>query len=158
MRCECNTHPPSPTYLFFCRKLREYSACSYWSTAERCDNRQRTSIGRHAERTGNLLLFVDRRIIEGYQRVLYPVNRAYTCQFFSFSYSLLGNEPISGSHFSSFLHILPLKQYNGWKFQRKAWKDKLFYSKCLWITRIASGESIWGSWSKKDILLKNQRI
>ena len=113
MRCECNTHLPSPTNLFFCRKLREYSARSYWSTAERCDNRQRTSIGRHAERTGNLLLFVDRRIIEGYQRVLYPVNRAYTCQIFSFSYSLLGNEPIGGSHFSSFLHILPLKQYKG---------------------------------------------
>ncbi len=54
--------PPSPTHLFSCRKLREYSARSYWSTAERCDNRQRTSIGRHAERSGNLLLFVDRRM------------------------------------------------------------------------------------------------
>ncbi len=28
--------------------------------------------------------------------------------------SLTGWEPISGSHFSSFLQILPLKQYNGW--------------------------------------------
>ncbi len=93
--------------------LFSFLAVSYWSTAERCDNRQHTSIGRHAERTGNLLLFVDRRIIEGYQRVLHPVNRAYTCQIFSFSYSL-GNEPISGSHFSSFLLILPLKQYKGW--------------------------------------------
>ncbi len=26
----------------------------------------------------------------------------------------MDNEPISGSHFSSFLHILPLKLYNGW--------------------------------------------
>jgi hypothetical protein len=43
----------------------------------------------------------------------YPVNRAYTHKFLQFSYSLLGNEPIRGSHFSSFLHILPLKQYNG---------------------------------------------
>ncbi len=89
-------------YWFLCRKLREYSARSYWSTAEPCDNRQRTSIGRQAEKTGNLLLFVDSQIIEGSQRILYPVSRAYTCQIFSFSYSLLGNEPISRSHFSSF--------------------------------------------------------
>ena len=41
-----------------------------------------------------------------------PCNRAYTHKILQFSYSLLGNEPIRGSHFSSFLHILPLKQYN----------------------------------------------
>ena len=39
------------------------------------------------------------------KRVSYPVNRAYTHKILQFSYSLLGNEPISGSHFSSFLHI-----------------------------------------------------
>jgi hypothetical protein len=53
--------PPSPTNLFFCRKLREYSARSYWSTAKPYENQQCTSIGRHAERTGNPLLFVDRQ-------------------------------------------------------------------------------------------------
>ncbi len=47
------------------------------------------------------------------KRASYPVNRAYTHKILLFSYSLLGNEPIKGSHFSSFLHILPLKQYNG---------------------------------------------
>jgi hypothetical protein len=127
MRCECNTHPPSPTHLFFCRKLkklREYSARSYWSMAERCDNRQRNSIGRQAEKIGNLLLFVNNRIIEGSQWILYPVSRAYTCQIFSFSYSLLGNEPISGSHFSSFLRILPLT--NKGRISIKSLKKKLF--------------------------------
>ncbi len=44
----------------------------------------------------------------------HPVNRAYTHQILQFSYFLLGNEPIRGSHFSSFLQILPLKQYKGW--------------------------------------------
>ncbi len=47
--------PPPPT--FFCRKLREYSARSYWSTAERCENRQPASIGLQAERTCSPLLF-----------------------------------------------------------------------------------------------------
>jgi hypothetical protein len=50
---------------------------------------------------------------EGRKRSSYPVTRAYTHKILQFSYSLLGNEPIRGSHFSSFLHILPLKQYNG---------------------------------------------
>jgi hypothetical protein len=77
---EGQAEPPIPpsTHLFFCRKLREYSAHSYWLTAEPCENRQPTSIGRQAEKTGNLPLFVDIRIIEGYQRILYPVSRAYT--------------------------------------------------------------------------------
>ncbi len=44
----------------------------------------------------------------------HPVNRAYTHNILQFSYFLLGNEPIRGSHFSIFLHILSLKQYNGW--------------------------------------------
>jgi hypothetical protein len=47
------------------------------------------------------------------KRASYPVNRAYTHKILQFSYSLLGNEPIRGSNFSNFLHILPLKQYNG---------------------------------------------
>ena len=46
--------------------------------------------------------------------VSHPENRAYTHQILQFSYFLPGNEPIRGSHFSSFQHILPLKQYNGW--------------------------------------------
>ncbi len=47
------------------------------------------------------------------KRASHPVNRAYTHKILQFSYSLQGNEPIRGSHSSSFLHILPLKQYNG---------------------------------------------
>jgi hypothetical protein len=47
------------------------------------------------------------------KRASHPVNRAYSHQILQFSYFLQGNEPIRGSHFSSFLHILPLKQYNG---------------------------------------------
>jgi hypothetical protein len=47
------------------------------------------------------------------KRASYKVNRAYTHKILQFSYFLLGNEPIRGSHFSRFLHILPLKQYNG---------------------------------------------
>jgi hypothetical protein len=50
---------------------------------------------------------------EGRKRISYPVTRAYTHKILLFSYSLLGNEPICGSLFSSFLHILPLKQYKG---------------------------------------------
>jgi hypothetical protein len=34
-------------------------------------------------------------------------------QTFEVWFLLLDNEPISGSHFSSFLYILPLKQYKG---------------------------------------------
>ncbi len=47
------------------------------------------------------------------KRFSYPVTRAYTQQILIFSYLSLVDEPIRGSHFSSFLHILPLKQYNG---------------------------------------------
>jgi hypothetical protein len=47
------------------------------------------------------------------KRASHLVNRAYTHQILQFSYFLLGTEPIRGSHFSSFQHILPLKQYNG---------------------------------------------
>ncbi len=50
---------------------------------------------------------------ERHKRASHPVNRAYTHNILQFSYFILGNEPIRGSHFSSFLHILPLKQYNG---------------------------------------------
>ncbi len=102
------TPPPSPTHLLFCWKLREYSARSYWSTAEPCENRQPTSIGRHAERTGNPLLYVDKQIIEGLQGISYPV-RAYTMQNSEVWFLSLDDEPIRGSHFSRFLHILPSK-------------------------------------------------
>ncbi len=47
------------------------------------------------------------------KRASHPVNRAYTHNILQFSYFLLGNEPIRGPYFSSFLYILPLKQYNG---------------------------------------------
>jgi hypothetical protein len=40
------------------------------------------------------------------KRASHPVNRAYTHNILKFSYFLLGNEPIRGSHFSSFLNIL----------------------------------------------------
>ncbi len=40
------------------------------------------------------------------KRASHPVNRAYTHNILQFSYFLLGNEPIRGSNFSSFLHIL----------------------------------------------------
>jgi hypothetical protein len=40
------------------------------------------------------------------KRASHPVNRAYTHNILQFSYFLLGNEPIRGSHFSSFLLIL----------------------------------------------------
>jgi hypothetical protein len=53
-------------------------------------------------------------------------------QNFEVSFLLLDNEPISGSHLSSFLHILPLKQINGKK--KKVRNHKLFYRKCLWIS------------------------
>jgi hypothetical protein len=50
------------------------------SLAERRSDDVTTSIGRHAERTGNPLLFVNRLIIEAFQRISYPVSRAYTMQ------------------------------------------------------------------------------
>ncbi len=40
------------------------------------------------------------------KRASHPVNRAYTHNILQFSYFLLGNEPIRGSQFSSFLHVL----------------------------------------------------
>ncbi len=43
---------------------------------------------------------------ERHKRASHPVNRAYTHNILQFSYFLLGNEPIRGSHFSSFLHVL----------------------------------------------------
>ncbi len=61
---------------------------------------------------------------EGRKHILYPVTRAYTHKILLFSYSLQGNEPISGSHFSSFLHILPLKQYKG-RISIKSMKTKI---------------------------------
>ena len=79
----------------------------------------------HAERTGNPLLFIDSRIIEGFQGTSYPVTRAYTMQNFEVWFLSLDDEPIRGSHFSSFLHILPLNQYNGW-ISMKSMKRQFF--------------------------------
>ncbi len=114
MRGERNPHPPLHPPVFLPKitrifgslllvdgqALREPETHFYWSTG--------------GEKPATCLYLSTDEIIEGYQRILYPVSRAYTYQIFSFSYSLLGNEPISGSHFSGFLHILPLKQYKGW--------------------------------------------
>jgi hypothetical protein len=44
------------------------------------------------------------------------MTRAYKHKILTVCSLLLDNEPISGSHFSSFLHILPVKQYNGLNF------------------------------------------
>ncbi len=46
------------------------------------------------------------------KRASHPVNRAYTHNILQFSYFLLGNEPIRGSQFSSFLHVLPCNSIN----------------------------------------------
>ncbi len=81
------------------------SLSSFVHAAKPRENRQLTCIGRHAERTGNPLLFVDRRIIEGFQQISYPVSRAYTTQKSEVWFLSLDDEPIRGSHFSSFLHI-----------------------------------------------------
>jgi hypothetical protein len=104
-----HTPPPHPPVFL----PKEYSARSYWSTAEPYENRQPTSIGRHGERSGNTLLFVDRRIIEGCKGISYPVTKACTMQNSEVWFLSLDDEPIRVYHFSSFLHILPLKQYNG---------------------------------------------
>ena len=61
---------------------------------------------------------------EGRKRISYPVTKAYTHKILLFSYSLLGNKPISGSHFSSFLHILPIKQYK-YRISIKSMKTKI---------------------------------
>ena len=91
-------HPPGDLFLPGGRdesRLRVSATCGAGGRAG-----QGVGAGRGGER--------ERR-----KRASHPVNRAYTHQILQFSYSLLGNEPIRGSHFSSFLHILPLKQYNG---------------------------------------------
>ncbi len=50
--------------------------------------------------------------------------------FFSFSYPLLGNEPISRCHFSILLYIFIWKNIKA-EFQPKVWKHKFFCSKYL---------------------------
>jgi hypothetical protein len=113
MRGERNAHPPS-THLFFCQKLQEYLPAP---------------IGRQPRvaRTGNLLLLVDRHrepaarfylstgreddSDEGHTKDSVSGDR--TCQILKVWFLLVDKEPISGSHFSRFLHILPLKQYKG---------------------------------------------
>ncbi len=54
----------------------------------------------------------------------YPVSRAYKHQILPFSYLLQDIEPICGSHFPSFFHILPLQKYKDW-FSTKGDQTKL---------------------------------
>jgi hypothetical protein len=42
-----------------------------------------------------------------------PLVGSVKTKIFTFSYLLLDNEPIRGSHFSILLHISPLKEYKG---------------------------------------------
>jgi hypothetical protein len=88
MRGECNYTPSAPPPTVFLWKVeREYSAHSSWSAADARD--------------------------DGQEQFSYPVSMAYICKNSDVWFLSLNNEPISGSHFSCFLHILPLKQYNG---------------------------------------------
>ena len=82
------------------RELREPATCFNWSTGG--ENRQHTSICQQAERMFQMRA-ICRLISSG----------GSTCQILTVRFLILDNEPISGSHFSSFLHILPLKQYKG---------------------------------------------
>ncbi len=68
---------------------------------------------------------------KGQERISYPVSRAHKCKF-EVWFLWLDNEPISGAYFSTFLHILPLKQSNGW-ISMKSMKRQIM-QKCLWIT------------------------
>jgi hypothetical protein len=76
------------------------------------DGRQPTSIGRHAERTGNLLQFVDRQINEGCQGISYPVTRAYTMQNSEVWFLSLDDEPIRGSQFPTHFASKTVKWLN----------------------------------------------
>ncbi len=99
-------HPPvvllkvtrifGPLLLVDGRALRELATNFYWSTCG--ENRQHASICRQADHWG-----ASRDLISSKQGQISEV------WFLS-----LDDEPIRGSHFSSFVHILPLKQYNGW--------------------------------------------
>ncbi len=51
-------------------------------------------------------------------------------QNFEVWFLLQDNEPISRSYFSSFLHILPLKQYTGW-ISMKSMKTQIILQKML---------------------------
>jgi hypothetical protein len=136
MRGERKAHHPPPTHLF---------------SAESYENIWPAPIGRQPRvaRTGNLLLLVDRQrepaacfylstgreddADEGHTQDSSPVSGDRTYQIVIVWFLLLDKEPISGSHFSSFLHFLPLKQYKGW-FSMKSIKHKLFCRKCLWVS------------------------
>jgi hypothetical protein len=86
MRGEFDTHTHHP--LFFCGKL--------------CENIRPAPIGRQPS------VVRDEGLSGSHYQLAGPINANFEVWFL-----LLDNEPISGSHFSSFLHILPLKLYNG---------------------------------------------
>ncbi len=91
------------------RELREPGTCFYWPTGG--ENQQSASICRQTDHWGVLADLISSK------QGLYMQN-------FEVWFLSLGSEPISGSHLSSFLHILPLKQYNGCI----SMKSKLFIS------------------------------
>ncbi len=57
-----------------------------------------------------------------------PVSGDRKCQILTVWFLLLDDEPISRSHFSSVLHILPLKQYKG-LISMKSMKTQIFLQK-----------------------------
>jgi hypothetical protein len=91
-----------PLLLVDGRALPEPATHFYWSTYG--ENRQPDSICRQADR------MIQMRAIH---KTHLPVSGDRTCQILTVWFLSLDDEPIRGSHFSSFLHILPLKQYNG---------------------------------------------
>ncbi len=144
MRGECKAHPAPPTHCFSAESCKNIRAAPI-GRRPRWESRQPASIGRQAAAVDPLLLvdrrrepaarfhFGDRRIIDGSERISYPVSRACIRKILKFWFLLLDNEPISVSHFSSFLHILSQNNIMA-EFQWLVRKHKLFYSKCLWIS------------------------
>ncbi len=139
MRGDRNPHPPLHPPVFLSkvtrilgpllsvdgRALREPATHFYWSTGG--ENQQLASICRQPNNWG-----VSADLIPSVQGLYMP-------NFFIFLF-LTGK----WSHFSSFLHILPLKQYKGW-ISIKVWKQKLFYTKCLWISNFFQNFTFIGS-------------
>jgi hypothetical protein len=100
-------------------ELQEPATCFYWSTGR--ENRQPASICQQAGR------MIQIRAIR--KAHLQWVGRVHA-KFWRFWFLLLDNAPISGSNFSSFLHILPLEQYKGW-LSMKSKKTQIILQKML---------------------------
>ncbi len=105
MRGERKTSLPPPT-VFLRKVVREYSARTYWSTAEHCKRR-------------------------GALAFSYLVSRAYKCKILKFGFSYWIMSPLVGltlpvSYTFCLLNNIMVE------FQGKVWKHKLSYSKCVW--------------------------